>query len=62
MSSQKALNLSVRRSLVSTPSTTKGGGGGGGGVDPMTSETVDSTTFNFGRISIRGKKLVELMI
>ena len=45
--------------------------GGGGGIEltspppPMISETVDSTTFNFGRplgLSMRCKKLVELMI
>ena len=32
---------------------------------PMISQTIDSTTFNFGRslgLSMRGKKLVELMI
>ena len=45
--------------------------GGGGGVwadpppPPMISETVDSTTLSFGRVlglSLRGKKLVELLI
>ena len=47
--------------------STKGGGGGGGlsRPPPMISETVDSTTLNFGRLlglSMRGKKLVELLI
>ena len=65
------LTLPVRRYLVPTPST-KGGWGGvgwarGGGVEPipMILEMVDSTTFNFGRpigLSMRGKKLVQLMI
>ena len=46
----------------------EGGGGGGGrrlSRPPMTSKTVDSTNFKFGRplgLSMRGKKPVELMI
>ena len=46
------------------PSCTKGEIGGLS-RQPMISETVDSTTFNFGRPlgqSMRGKKLVECMI
>ena len=59
----KGLTLLVRRYLVPTPSTK----GGGGGCEPIPHdlETVDSTTFNFGRPSglpMRGKELVELMI
>ena len=46
----------------------EGGGGGGGRVSrppSMISKTVDSTNFKFGRplgLSMRGRKLVELMI
>ena len=53
------LTLPVQRYLVPTPSTKGDGGGGGGGVlsrPLMISKTVDSTTFNFGRLSMRGKK------
>ena len=45
----------------------EGGGGGGERAEPTTHDfkTVDSTVFNFGRpliLSMRGKKLVELMV
>ena len=59
------LTLPVRRYLVPTPSC-GGGGGGGGWPDPsMILKPLDPTNFNFDKplgLSIRGKKLVELMI
>ena len=57
------LTLPVQRYLVPTPSMKNGGGGVK--PTPMISKMVDSTTFNFGRplgLSMRGKKLVKLMI
>ena len=59
------LTLSVRRCLVPTPSTKGGGEGLSRSPPPMISETVDSTTWNFGRplgLSMRGKKLVNLSL
>ena len=56
------LTLPVRRYLVPTPSTR---GRGRLSRPPMISKTVDSTTFKFGMplgLSMRGRKLVELMI
>ena len=61
---KELFNPSCTWYLVPTPSA-KGGGGGGGDPSPMISKTVDSTTFKFGRPlgpSMKGKKLVELMI